>query len=39
MQEDFDMIAEYIGHKSLESGWCITIPHKYGVTNFQTFNF
>jgi hypothetical protein len=38
MQEDSDMITEYVGHESLESGWCITIPHEYGVTGICTID-
>jgi hypothetical protein len=36
VQEDSDMITEYISHELLESGWCITIPHEYGVTGICT---
>jgi hypothetical protein len=38
MQEDSNMITEYVSHEPLESGWCITIPHEYCVIGICTID-
>jgi hypothetical protein len=35
MQEYSDMILEYVGHKLLESGWCITILYMLELLNIK----